>query len=506
MSSNRKSHAAAISALEPAADDVFVAIRSALTLGTSLIVTWSVALVVRFFLPRYLGPERFGTFSFADSFTVTFFVVLGLGAETYIQKEIPVRQRHASDFFGGFIVLRLLMSAFIFAAMAIVMALAHRPPAVQQVVFIFGATQFLGILNGNLAALLHASSNVGELAVINVAAKLLWGVGVGLSVLAHLGVHGLAFTFLIAEAARTISLLPLVRRYLGIRIRWNPKAVRMVVVASFPFYLNQVANTIYAKVDVSLLSMLSNDTEVGWYGSASNLAGLSFLISPLVGWVLLPLLSRAAARSELEMFAILRRAIRVILMLVLPIALLLGIGADVWIGCLYGSAFAPATLCLRVLAPMFVITYLAMIAATCLTLLERAWTVTAISIAGLAVDLILNILLVPLTMRRLGPGGAGAGAAAAVVITEFGVTAALIASIGARAFDRASALAIGKTALCGLLVVVADAMLRPLGPARLAVDAVAYIVLIFALGAARVEETRQLVGFMLRTRRRHAIS
>ncbi|MFS8066652.1 MAG: oligosaccharide flippase family protein, partial [Byssovorax sp.] len=152
----------------PASDDVFIAVKSALTLGTSLLLTWSVALVVRIFLPRYLGPSLFGTFNFAESFCTTFFIFLGLGVDTYIQKEIPIRPAHASDFFGGFILLRLGMSALLFVAMAVVLALTHRPPMVQRVVFIFGVAQMLVALNGNLAALLHASSNVSELAVINV--------------------------------------------------------------------------------------------------------------------------------------------------------------------------------------------------------------------------------------------------------------------------------------------------------------------------------------------------
>ena len=115
------------------ADDVLVAIKSALALGASLLFTWSVGIFVRLFLPRYLGPERFGTFNFADSFCMTFFIFLGLGVDTYIQKEIPVRPEHASDFFGGLIVLRLGLSALLFAAMMVVMTLTHRPPAVHRV-------------------------------------------------------------------------------------------------------------------------------------------------------------------------------------------------------------------------------------------------------------------------------------------------------------------------------------------------------------------------------------
>ena len=163
-------------------------------------------------------------------------------------------------------------------------------------------------------------------------------------------------------------------------MRVDAGAVRLAVVASLPFYLNAIANTVYARVDVSMLAMLSNDTEVGWYGAASNFAALALLVSPLVGWVLLPLLARAAKRSDAELFELVRRATKVVLLLVLPVALFLHLGADVWILSVFGAPFAPAIPALRLLAPMFVFTYLAMIQASCLILLGKAWTVTAISV------------------------------------------------------------------------------------------------------------------------------
>ncbi len=490
---------------EPGApgDDMVVAVSSAVTLGTSLLLTWSVALLVRFFLPRYLGPELFGTFNFADSFCATVFAFLGLGVDTYIQKEIPLRPGHASDFLGGVLVARLLMSVGLFALMALVLSLTHRPPAVQRIVFIFGLAQMLVALNGNLAALLHASRNVGELAIINVAAKILWSVGMGLAIVLHAGLIGLAGAFLISEAARAAALFPLARRYLRIRMEWRPAAVRAVILASFPFYLSQVANSVYGKIGISLLSLFSSDIEVGWYSSACNLAGLALLVSPLIASVLLPLLARANGRSTEQMFLIMSRSIRGILMIVLPVSLMLGLGAEVWVHALFGASFAPAALSLRVLAPMFVLTYVAMVVGTCLVLLGRAWAVTTVSFGALILSLGLNALLIPCAMRRLGRGGAGAGAAIVVVATELSVVVAFVVLVGARAFDRAAVSSIARAIVACALVVLADALLRPLGPSRLWIDAGAYPALLFALGAVGAEDTKRVMELWLRRRRQH---
>ncbi len=476
--------------------DVAVAIKSAVVLGVSLVATWSIALVVRLYLPRYLGPEAFGVLSFADKFAAMSFIVLGLGVEFYILKTIPVRPRHASDFFGGIVALRLLISAGVFGAMALILTVMGRDPEVKRVVFIFGIANVLVSLNGSLAALLYASRAVSGVAVVNVASKLLWGAGIALAIAGRLGLAGLALALLLSESLRLLALARLARRHLGLHLRFDAAAVKVVILAGIPIYLNQIATTIYGQVDVSMLSVLSNDAEVGYYSTAAILAALALLISPLIGRVLLPLLSRAAARSQAEMFSILRRAIEVILLLVIPFALFMGLGADIWVPALFGQAYVPAIPSLRILAPVFVFTYLGSVGGSCLLLLDRAWRLATISLVGLVVNPVLNLLLVPWAMRSFGVGGAGVGAATALLLTEASVTLAVLRACGPDAVDRAGVVSVGKALLCCGAVVAADLAIRPLGPARIAVDAALYVLLMFALGAVKVADLRGLVQFL----------
>jgi hypothetical protein len=141
--------------------DSHAAIANALKLGSSLVATLVIAIAMKFLMPRYLGPTRFGTLSFADGFTGTFFVTLSLGAESYIRKEVSVRLAHASDFLGGTLVLRAAMSVAIFGIMAMVMNATGRSREVRQLVYLFGAAQFFVSVNGTLSALLHARGRVG---------------------------------------------------------------------------------------------------------------------------------------------------------------------------------------------------------------------------------------------------------------------------------------------------------------------------------------------------------
>lgn len=485
---------------EIARHDAAIALRSALALGTSLLCTWSLALLVRVLLPRWLGPETFGAFTFADGFTATFFIVLGLGVETYIQKEIPVRPAHASDFFGGVIVLRVGMALLLLGCMSLALTAMHRSAVVHGLVMVFGVGQLLLAVNTSLGSLLQASRSVGGLALVNVVAKVIWGAGVLLALFFGLGLVALAGAFVLGELLRLAVLLPLARKHVGLKLHVDLAAVRRLVVASLPYYLNMIACTVYARVDVTMLSLLSNDREIGWYGAAANFAALALLASPLVGWVLMPMMSRAAARSPEELYRLLRRAIEAALLIALPLSLLTGLGADVWVRVVFGKAYTPAVQSLRVLAPVFLFTYVAMLAATALVMLGRPWRVAALSMAGLVINPALDLLLVRWSSRAFGPGGAGAGAAVALLSTEAFVAVAMVATVGRRAFDRRSVRAIVVALVASLAVIALDRLLAPIGAARLLVDICAWLALAVTLGAVR-PSTLPLVLRALRSAR-----
>jgi O-antigen/teichoic acid export membrane protein len=472
--------------------DVLVAIRNAATLGGSLVLTWSLALGVRIFLPRYLGPAQFGVYNFTDAFAATAFVLVALGVDTYVHKEIPGRVEHASDFFGGAMLVRLAISVALLAGMELLLFLTHRSHEIQLLVFIFGWAQLFQSVNDTQASLLHAVGKVRGLAAANVVGKLIWGGAIVLGFALGLGLTSIALALLLSEVIKAIVLFRLVRRELDLRITFDIRAALAVTLASLPFFLNLVAYTAYAKVDVTMLSFLASDVEVGWYGAAYNIAGLALFISPLVGWVLLPLISRAALRSTDELDNIIQRSLEVILSIAIPISLFLALGADLWIRAAFGTAFAPATLGLRILAPVFILTYAAMVTSTCLIRLDRAWAVTAVSFAGLLVNPILNLVLITQVWRRLGPGGGGAGAAIALIGTETLVTTALLFLLGKRAFDRASVMTLTKTAGAAVLTLVAHLAMSGLGPSRLVVDLALYLALVIGSRALKPNEMFRL--------------
>ena len=495
-----------VSATEPApavglSSDVHTAFRNAFKLGSSILATWGVALLVRLYLPRYLGPHDFGLYSFADSFALTGIGLLGLGTASYIQTEIPRRPRHASDFLGGVFVIRLALAVVVLAALWGILEASGRPPEAQRLVLIFGIAYFLVLDNSNLAALLQANTTVSELAFTNVAAKVLWAMLLGLAMFVRAPIEWLVAGFVASEAAKAFVLSRVVRRKMDVRFRIDLKAAATVIAASLPLYTHAMALSLN-RLDITVLTFLTEDNaQVGWYGASVSLAGLALMLGPLLPSVLLPLMSRAHARSTDDLWRVVRAAAEGLIVVALPISLFVALSADVVVTLAFGSAYAPAAVSLRALAPQFFFTYLAALFSMTMVVLGRGWRLTAISIFGVLLNPLLGLLFIPVCARLLGVGGAGAGAALGVVGMEVLVSALMLHSLGRGALDpRTRRVALGALVACTLTAGL-HVLLAPLGPWRLGLDLVAYAGLAWLCGALPVERLLSLARETLASRK-----
>ena len=124
-----------------------------------------------------------------------------------------------------------------------------------------------------------------------------------------------------------------------------------------PFFANALAIGLLGNVGMSILAFTRTDErEVGWFGAAQNLATVCTLLMPLMGWVIMPTLTRAYARSTAEGLGTLRRMLEALVILVAPLTVMVSAGADVIVAVALGGAFAPAATGLSILSRGFVLT------------------------------------------------------------------------------------------------------------------------------------------------------
>jgi O-antigen/teichoic acid export membrane protein len=476
------------------------ALRNGLKLATSLVLTWGVALVITFKLPMYLGPLFWGYYKYGFEYAATLAVFVGLGVDTYISREVAVRPQHASDFFGGVVLVRTIALVPLFAYGWL--HLGHKLPEERLAAALFGLTQVLIVYSQTFQQTLQAASRVGALAIVNVVAKVLWGGGTLAAVTAGAPFWVLPLPMLAAEALKASFLYWATRDAIGLRFRIDLTALKKVLEVSLPFFVANAAVTLGSTIDVVLLRELvpAGSQEVGWYSAAREIARLSALMSPVLSGVLVPMMSRARHHDEEAFFRILRRGLEGVTVVALPLTLVLALAADVVIGVALKDPFLPATASLRWLAPTFVLAYANVLLWIALMILDRSWTITLVSLAGLLLLPLLILVVIPLT-RGLGAGSTGMGVAMALSARELVLALVFFAFLGRRAVDRRSVSAITKSLGICCAVVALHAMLASIGRARLVVDCAAYGALAIVTGVVRRTDA-EAVYRMLRDRKK----
>jgi len=477
-----------------------LALRNSVKLGLSLAATLVVAISIRFWLPRALGPEVFGQLHFAESFAVALFLFTSFGVDSYIAKEVATRTSHAEEFLGGTLVLRALLSVVLVGGMYVALPLMGKGELQMVLCSVMAGWQLLFTLNGTLATLLQAKGTVDELSLANAVSKILWGGSIAVGLVFGAGAVFVAWCFLFSELAKAGYLFPLALRRLGIALKIDVAKTRVVVLASIPFFLNTLAHRIYDRIDVQMLSVMVGDEEVGFYGAAANLAMFGLLFIPVVNAVVFPMGSRIAEVSKDELGAVMRGAIRLVIVVGALVTFVLVLHADELAVLLFGERYAPSARSLQMLAPNFPLTYLAVLTSVHLIPLDRVWTVTKISLVGLFLNPVLNYFAIPYGFEWFGVGGGGMGAAFSSMLTEVVASMTTLAVLGREAVDRKLVLTFGKILLLAAVVYGVHRVIPLPGLFRLPFEVIAFVVVAWVTGALPLRRLLETVVSVIRAR------
>ena len=257
----------------------------------------------------------------------------------------------------------------------------------------------------------------------------------------------------------------------------------------------------YEKLNVTMLSAMTNDSEVGWYAAATNIATISLLFLPILQAIIVPMAARTAKKSTESMNEIMRTAVRLVVVCGTFISLVIMLNAQTMVDHAFGAGFGESAISLRMLAPMFPLTYLAVLGAMHLIQLERIWTMIKVSVAALVINPLLNAPLIMVGFG-MGPGWAGGMSAFASICTEGANAAITFYILGEAAIDGRLWRVLFKTLIiCGIVSGV-HLMLPSWGAWRIPLEGALYFGLCLASGALPFNEMKQTVYNAIVSRRK----
>jgi O-antigen/teichoic acid export membrane protein len=439
----------------------------------------SMTFIALMYMARTLGVEVFGMIGFAAGLTGYLMMVVDAGLDLIAMREIARSQASAESIVGSVILLRVGFAAVAMTLLsAIAVWLALTPPALM-ITLAYGLTFFSSAIN--LKWVFQTLERNGTVAVALALSQFVFLVA--LLLLVHGAEDGPNIPILIFAAELTgVALLLVQFRKQGLRLRLP--ASRHISWGLFrealPLAGTQLVRALSMHFDLFLLAMVDKPITVGLYSAVTRVIMLLREFSALYYLPLFPGLSRAAREAAHRFTAMGQAAMRHAAALAFPLVVGGCMTASDLLSFLFGPEYAPGGLALCLLLIASTVGTVAGIYRFALITYDRQGTLFRIIAAGSALNVTLNLILIP---RYSIAGAAFSALASETLVFVLGWTSVM------RSVSLSPWMPMLRPALAtGAMALVLEGIPDSSFPLKVGIAAASYAVFIVLFGAVHLHE------------------
>lgn len=300
------------------------------------------------FYLRVLGPSDSGAYATAITMALWFDIVGNWGLDALIIRDVAQDRVHASRYLLNTTLLRFatMLIGLLPVGLFLAQWVASGEPLQKELLWALGLITigmvFSSIAKGvtGLFYVFEAAEYPATLTTLTTMLKVVFGVIVLLMGWSYVGLAGVS----IVVNFITLGLLCYVAfRQFPLGNDWSIdyRLQRRAFVTGFPLMLNHLLATVFFKIDQPLIARLRGNEEVGWYNSAYKWVDAFNIIPSFFTFAIFPVISRQVASDITSAERTFRMAVKILILIALPLAAVVTISAEAMIGTLGGSAFLP---------------------------------------------------------------------------------------------------------------------------------------------------------------------
>jgi O-antigen/teichoic acid export membrane protein len=346
-------------------------------------------------LTRYLGPARYGRYTFALMYVQLFGVLADVGLFTTVVREISKHPARTEELVASALTLRLLLSfAVILGAAGISLLLPYQPNE-RLAILLAGAPLLFGMLTNSLEPVFQAQLRMGRAATAEVLGR---GVALGLALLVaalDLGFYAVIGAAAGGALAALIATWVLSRPLLTLRPRAGRELWRPLLAASLPLGLALAINQIYVRADTLIISLSRPYAQVGFYTLAYRILELTLVLGTVFLNTTFPVITRAIVEDPPRARRAIQLSTDVLILAGVPLATGGLVLAPALVHAIGGQSFSGAVTPLRILLFAGALMWVNGVFGFALIARERQASALWLNVAGLGFNLVLNLILIP---------------------------------------------------------------------------------------------------------------
>lgn len=365
---------------------------------------------------RILAPEMAGRYYFAIGFIGYFDILVSFGLGTLLTREVAKDRSHGNKYLSTVTILRGLLWLVSLPLMTIVILVyalfGQMTPDIAIAIALFSVGLVFSNLADGFSAIFYAHEKMEYPAAISTVTTL---TRVSLGVLVLLmgwGFVGLAGVSIVANmvSAAILGVL-MVRHCLRPHVEWEPKTGKWMLNTSFPLMINLLLATIFFRIDVMLLKPMKGDEVVGYYGAAIKYVDGLLIIPQYFTRAIFPLMSRYADSARDSLMRAYVLALRLLLMIALPVAVGTFFIAKGLIMVLGGAEYLPdSRIALQFIIWFLPLSFVNSVTQYVLIAIDQQRFLTKAFLIGVTFNIVANLIVIPIFSYK--------GAAVVTILSE----------------------------------------------------------------------------------------
>ena len=356
-----------------------------------------------------VGAADYGLYFAIFNFTYVFYMLLDMGICNFNNRTIARNNQLLDRYLSSIIVLRLILCIVYFVVIYTVALIIGYRGIQLKLLFWIGLNQFLNAtmlyLRSNVSALLMFKTDsclsvLDRLLAILFCSMLLWGHLTDKPFRIEWFVYCQTAAYLLAIA---MALFIVLKKSKLRRLAWNKKLSLLILKKSLPFALLTLLMAFYNRIDsVMIERLLPVDiatTQAGIYASAFRLLDALVMIAYLFSVILLPLFSKMIKEKE-NVQPIVRTAFSFLYVFAIGATVVLVCYREPILAWLYNDHVAASASVFALLIPCIIPIAFTYVFGTLLTANGSLKKLNITAMAGIIVNILINIILIPRFQAR----------------------------------------------------------------------------------------------------------
>lgn len=369
-------------------------------------IRMTVGVFLGVWVARYLGPNQFGLFSYAQSFVALFLGITTLGLDEIIIREL-VKNNYKESILGTSFFLRLFGALILLILLWVSLYFSSEDNYTITLIFIIASSSIFQAFN--VIDLYFQSEVKSKFVVIaNMFSFSISSLFKISFIVLELPLITFAWLILIDNILLTFGYIYFLTKKSNIRfnkLKFKLKLGITLLKDSWPLIFNSIFIAIYMKIDQVMIKQILSETEVGHYAAAVKISEIWYFIPVVVSASFFP----SILNSKKENHLLYESRIKALYFIMLWLSIFIGIVTfflgEYLINILYGEQYKIASNILKVHIWSGIFVFIGVVSGKWLL----AENLQKISMFNTAIGAILNILLNYYLLKKIGVLGAAWG-------------------------------------------------------------------------------------------------